>query len=210
MRNVIVPSKSVLLIFILFFLICGTTVRWEIRILIREGENRFFIDVRALAGLIRFRYEPKSQHERAAPVSEDGRGKHSTEKTHAPDEGVLGFIKRGREFYRKNLSYLVYFKDKIRIRDFFLTARIGTGDAAKTAILAASLYTLSCMLFSHLNNVYHAEKRCINVIPLFDRDAFELTAGCIITFRLGHIIIVEMKKFVERIKGGEEIARASD
>ena len=201
---------AVPVVFLLFFLVCVIPVLLEFKIIIHDGRSRVFFVISALGGLIHFRYKQNFKPGRTGLFSNVGRKDSPPGKKRIFDDGLFGFIKRSYESFRRNSHYLEYLKDRIRIKEFSLSAQIGTGDAANTAILAAGLYTLSCLIFCHIKNTYQAGKRNINVYPLFDKEMFKMEAACIIILRMGHIIIVGMQKITDKIKGGERIARASN
>ena len=124
--------------FPVIFLVCVIPVQLEFKIIIHDGRSRVFV-ISALGGLIHFRYS-KTLNRKNRPFLNVGR-KDSPPGKRIFDDGLFGFIKEVMNLPAK-FYYLEYLKDRIRIKEFSLSAQIGTGDAANTAILAAGLYTL--------------------------------------------------------------------
>jgi len=199
-----------LIVSILLILICLITVKLEIKITVREGINGSFLVIRTLSGSVHIEYRKELQLKNIRLYSIEKRKTYSLKKSHVLDKGLFELVKRRFRSFHDNNNYLKYIKDKIKVRDFSLVAQIGTGDAAHTALLTAGLYSLSSIILCHLKNIYNLENQSIIVVPVFDKEIFELEANCIIVFKLGHIIIVGIQKIAEKIKGGERIARASN
>jgi len=197
-------------ILIVLALISMVTVRIEISLRIENGLNESFLIISTLGGLVR----------RKLPIAlGKGAGLMSPSRTARPsDQGktavspleIIGLVKDGFIRGQQNARYFNSFKGKARVENFELMARLGTGDAAHTALLCGSLISLLHIALFYLQNNYHLGKKEIGVTPVFEGEVFQLYFNCIIAIKLRYIIIAGIKKTAEKIKGGEKVVRASN
>lgn len=200
----------ILAVLALFILVSMVTVHIEISVRVKNGRSRSFIVVRALGGLVRRKLAFAMKADAEHPLFLDIRKLSTHDETDISPQEIIDLIKKGLRAVQQNAKYLKHIKDKVRVEDFGVTARLGTGDAAHTALLCGSLLSLLHIALFHLQNKYYLEKKRVNVTPVFDREDFELHFDCIIALKLRYIIIAGMQKTAEKIKGGEKIVRASN
>ncbi len=201
---------AILAIVILLTLISTATVRIEIRLRIGNGRHESFLIVRTFGGLVRKKLPiamRKGSH-RLFPLSM-GKPSDQAGTTISPQE-VIGLVKDGFIRGQQNAQYFKSFKGKARVENFEVRARLGTGDAAHTALLCGSLISLLHVAIFYLQDKYHLGKKIVDVTPVFDREDFQLYFNCIIAIKLRYIIIAGMQKIAEKIKGGEKVVRASN
>nr|WP_243426280.1 DUF2953 domain-containing protein [Caldicoprobacter guelmensis] len=123
---------------------------------------------------------------------------------------IVNLLKEGLKALQQNAGYFKRIKNKVNVEDFEVTLRLGTADAAHTALLCGSLISLLYMVVAYLQNRYSLKGKRVDVVPVFDREDFELHLSCIIAVKLRDIIIAGMQKTAEKLKGGEKIVRASN
>lgn len=194
----------------LFILVSMITLYIEISIKIENGRSRSSVIIRTLGGLVRkkvaFAMKPKAAH----PLFLNIREPFAQEEAAISFQEIVSLIKEGLKVVEQNARYFKRIKDKVNVEDFAVTLRLGTGDAAHTALLCGSLISLLYMGVAYLQNRYSLKKKRVDVIPVFDREDFELHFNCIIAIKLRYIIIAGMQKTAEKVKGGEKIVRASN
>lgn len=108
-------------------------------------------------------------------------------------------VERNKLVYQTISSYIL---DKVEIKKISWTTKIGTDDAAITAIIFGFFWlvessVLSILLCNKNINDYH-----INVFPEFSQSIFEIDVFCIFKLKLVYIIIAGYKGVKVKIKGG--------
>lgn len=194
----------------LFILVSMVTLYIEISIEIENGRSRSFVVIRALGGLVRkkvaFAMKPKAAH----PFFLNMREPFAQEEAAISLQEIVNLLKEGLKALQQNAGYFKRIKNKVNVEDFEVTLRLGTADAAHTALLCGSLISLLYMVVAYLQNRYSLKGKRVDVVPVFDREDFELHLSCIIAVKLRDIIIAGMQKTAEKLKGGEKIVRASN
>ncbi|MCM8900864.1 DUF2953 domain-containing protein [Caldicoprobacter algeriensis] len=184
----------ILAVLILLVLISMVTVRIEIGLRIKNCGSGSFIIVQALGGLVRRKVslamKPDSKH----PFFLNMREPSVQDETAISPQEIISLVRKGLRIVQQNAQYFKTVKDKVKVEDFEVMARLGTGDAAHTALLCGSLLSLLHIALFHLQNKYYLEKKRVNVTPVFDREDFELNFNCIIALKLRYIIIAGMQK----------------
>ena len=108
-------------------------------------------------------------------------------------------IKKNKEFYQA-VSY--YILDKIEIKKINWSTRIGTDDAAITAIISGFFWFVESSILSILFRNKYINDYYINVFPEFRQSVFEIDVYCIFKLKLVYIIIAGYKGIKVKIKGG--------
>lgn len=186
-----------LTLLILFLL---TKTQMEVNVIIKNGKNFSFIIIRLLK-LFRIRLNLSIKQDENGIVSLSLRKTDSDmEKQTSIEQALEIMIKifRGLRTYKQPIDYM---KTKIKVSNFSIRTRVGTGNAAATALASGGFYTVFHLITLHLQNYYHLGKQKLKVIPYFNGPLFDLDFDCIINFKIGHIIITGMK-MIQKNKGG--------
>jgi hypothetical protein len=197
------------IIIILIIIISFTSLQMEFKFIIRDGNNWSFMVVRLLNGLIRVRFNLIIYPGQKKVFFLTRRKTHSTMKIRTSPKEVFQLFKKTTQFYRKNIDYIEYLKPKVKVKEFSLMSKIGIGDAAGTALLAACTLNILNIIICHLRNYYGLPEHRLTVIPLFEEQGFELKADCIIDIKIGYIMFIGIRKAIDKLKGGEKFGRAS-
>lgn len=102
-----------------------------------------------------------------------------------------------------------FVRKRFTLKEFEMNVRLGTADAASTAVLTGMLYSLAYNLLGLLDKLIQVKKPKVNVKPEFNDLTFQLTLYGIIKARLVHIIataiVFAYKLFKYKRKNKEEI-----
>jgi hypothetical protein len=88
------------------------------------------------------------------------------------------------KFLPKFVSKLKY----VNITEFELNGRIGTNDAATTALASGIFYTVSGWLQTFLNQIFTLKSFRLNYQPLYSKSEFFVSFFCIANVRIANII----------------------
>ena len=124
--------------------------------------------------------------------------KESNEKSKNSFEQALKYGKKMLSFYKSNAKHISFLKKKVKINDFNMLTRIGTGDAATTALCVGSINAFYPVLYRYLTEHYYFQKIKLNVFPYFRGPLFDLYLNCIINFKIGHIIIAALRILMKK------------
>lgn len=121
-------------------------------------------------------------------------------------------IKKRVEYFLKHYSNVVgYVLEKLRSRYFLWITELGIGDAAITGMISGFFWILKGELMTIVSNNIKCSKVILNVIPRFNEKIFKTTFHCIITIKMGYIIIAALKfGFIFLKKDGEVYGKSSD
>ena len=108
-------------------------------------------------------------------------------------------VKNNMAFYKAISSYML---DKIEIKKLNWTTRVGTNDAAITAIISGFFWFVETFVLSILFRKKSISDYCIDVLPEFNQSVFEIDVFCIFKLKLVYIIIAGYKGIKVKIKGG--------
>lgn len=201
---------AILAIVVLLILISVVTVRIEIRLRIGNGRHESSLMVRTLGGLVRKKIPIATRKGAYGLLPLSMGGLSDQEGTAISFQEIIGLVRDGFIKGQQNVQHFKSFKGKAQVENFEVRARLGTGDAAHTALLCGSLISLLHIALFYLQDKYHLGKKKVDVTPVFDREDFQLYFNCIIAIKLRYIIIARMQKIAEKIKGGEKVVRASN
>ncbi|HBQ63400.1 MAG TPA: hypothetical protein DD727_00430 [Clostridiales bacterium] len=90
----------------------------------------------------------------------------------------------------------------IRFRRFDIRLRIGTADAAWTALLTGAVRIILGSMGTWLTANFRVKDIILDVVPDFQKKVFEIQADCIVSTRIVHIILILTEIF--KIKGAIE------
>ena len=98
---------------------------------------------------------------------------------------------------------LDYWSEKLAIYNFSFIIKYGTNDAAFTALLYGTLWTILGPILAFLYNNLRFTTKDIIIIPYFDRETINIEFSCIIKFKFGDIINTGIMLFRRRIQRKE-------
>jgi hypothetical protein len=188
----------------LFFLLLSLVllflkVQIEIKVIIKNGRNFSFLIIRLLR-LIRLRLNLSVDRDGNRLFSLSIRKTDTDSEKKTTVEQAWNYIKKIVRFYSSNIEQINIMKKYININNFSIRTRIGTGDAATTALSIGGFYAFFSLLSRHFDEYYHLKKHDLDILPYFQGPLFDLDLDCIINFKIGHIITTGMKMLTKKIK----------
>lgn len=115
-------------------------------------------------------------------------------------EQLWDSIKDVFQYYGAHVEPFRYFKRKVKFNNFSVSSRIGTGDAATTAMTIGGCYAFFTTISRYLYRHYHLQKSKLDMQPYFSGPLFDLDLDCIMNFKFGHIIIAGLKLLTKKEK----------
>ncbi len=105
--------------------------------------------------------------------------------------------------YKKtNVKYEHYVREKLVFNSICWYTKIGTNDAAETAILAGAIWAIKTSIISFITRGYDFPDVSINVVPDYNVNTFETSINGIFSIKLCYIINANIKAILARIKDG--------
>ena len=194
--------------------ILASSLQMRIRYSLMGANNDFSIELKALFGLVRYRYAVPAVRLkglfRLMLLTEQG-------GTAVPDrDRAMTVTKETVERYfrlsRKMMAFTSGFTDwmkgtlsRVTCNELNWRTRIGLGDAPDTAIASGIAWGLKTTALAFLfRNVNLKTKPTIRVEPLFNRTLFSTELSCILKIRAVHAIIAGMLLLfrILKVKGG--------
>lgn len=183
----------------IFIVILFLKIQIEIKIIVKNSKNHSFMIIRMLKGLLRLRLN--------LSLAPGEKGFLTIRKTdsnieHKPSsDNTIKAIKRVLAFDKQYYSELNYLKSKIDMCNFSVINKVGTENAALTALITGSLYAIFSTMVFFLKQKFDLKNQKIVVLPFFQGLVFDLDLDCIFTFKMGHIIITGIKIIFKKLKG---------
>lgn len=109
--------------------------------------------------------------------------------------------KETQAFYRKYYPSIQYIHNRVTIEQIAWATEVGVEDAAVTAIATGVFWMIKSNLVALIYNSFTTDNIQLNVTPYYGGEKFSTTLDCIITLKLGHIIIAGFKIILSKIKG---------
>lgn len=103
---------------------------------------------------------------------------------------VLSVFGDFRRFVRKRVS----------LSNFDMTVKVGTANAASTAVCTGHLWSLSYNILSLIDKIVYVDNPKVDIVPMFNEATFSVSVKGIIKTRIAHIIaaaIVFAYKFLK-------------
>lgn len=184
----------------------------------RVKENdRLYIQLHALYGIIRLRYEVPAIKfkglDKGLKVQTKGLDEKSSEHLNETKE-IINWEKI-QEAYRKFKiflsqvdNYAAWMKStlsRFKISQMVWITRIGAGDAPETALLTGVLWSVKSTLLGYLlRHVRLQTEPEIQVQPQYNRTLFTTEVTCIAKIRLGYAMVAGLMLLVRtmKVKGG--------
>jgi len=189
--------KIILLILLINLLLLFIRIQIEINLIIKNGKYLSYIVLHFLYLFrihINLYINPKNKRLISLSLDKKSKNKENTVSI----EQIINYFKKTSNLYRNNIKQISFIKSKIKIKDLYLLTRIGTGDAATTALSVGSIYTFFSLLHRYLYENYCLQNLKLEVFPNFRGSMFDLKLNCIINFKIGHIIITSLKMLMNK------------
>lgn len=181
----------------------------DIKIRVQNKKNNIFLIIRLFKGLIRIRFNLSLEALEKGALHLIIRKTDSDFEHSLKLEEIFDMFKRSRIKYTKFSGHLKYLASKINIQNLNVDMKFGLRDAAQTALVYGSTITILSSIKAYLLNKFGLKNFSIKLIPYFNDTKLDLTLGCIINIRLGHIIITGIRMLLHSIKGGDIDGRTS-
>ncbi|MEW9500677.1 DUF2953 domain-containing protein [Jeotgalibacillus marinus] len=171
-------------------------------LLIKTGnDDRIEFTIKLLHGLFSKKVSiPFMKREGLSLKYEEQQSNKKEEKTFTPNDlqhmknnydQFLNSVKNGKEHIRRIVK-------KSSVDRLTTDIRFGVGQADHTATLTALLWTVHGLIRTFLERtVTIACKPVHNVVPLYGQVVFKMTASCIVSIPLGHLMIIGIRLWIE-------------
>ena len=171
----------------------------EINIIIKNGRNFSFLIIRMLK-FFRIRMNLSIRQGETGRIALSLRKTDSDTEKAASLDYVLDIMARMAQLRKKYKQQFAYLKSKVKVNNFSVRTRIGTGDAATTALASGGSFAAFSLITLHLQKYYHLDRQKLQVVPYFQGPLFDLDLDCIIYFKIGHIMITGFKMLKQRFQ----------
>lgn len=168
----------------------------------RQGVNdNFVLSFLALKGLIKYKYEiPKIDVNKKGVKFKRLKERGKKEKDTSKKKGKMGYrylIKKIETFrnFQKKYNVLLekvykYLRCRIKIRKIDINVVVGTDNAHHTAVLVGICWSAAGLLLSYIQNKLNLMEKTVNIKPDYMGKKFKVDLFCILSVRIGHIIVV--------------------
>lgn len=197
------------IILILTVILITLKINFVIEYAGESKEDKVVLTVFVLKGIIKKKFEIPLDEKEGFKLRKIKKKEKPEKDERKKKEGlniteVKGKIEKAICNYKNNRllikNIICYLKKKLIFKEVKLTANIGTGDAACTAMLYALAWTVAGIGFSYIYNNFKVEKHYINIKENFMEKIFNIDLYCIFTVKLVHIIIVALKSIIQMKK----------
>jgi len=116
------------------------------------------------------------------------------------------------EVYKVYNNTINYIRKKLLFEKLNWDTKIGTGDAAETAIITGLFWAVKSSILSVFNSKLRLNDIGVNITPVYETAQLKTRLDCIISLKVGYIIIACIKFVFIKIKleVGEKIEHASN
>ncbi len=115
---------------------------------------------------------------------------------------IKKIIDNYKKIYTKYEPYIKKVREKLILNNISWYTKIGTGDAAETAVMVGAIWAIKTSVIFLISKNYDIPKVLIDVVPGYDANIFETTIDCIFNIKLGYIINANIKVLLAKIKDG--------
>ncbi|GAB6087816.1 DUF2953 domain-containing protein [Alkaliphilus crotonatoxidans] len=197
----------------LLVIIVFSNLKIEIIALKEDQREELAFVVYALHDLVKYRFElpfvellqNKSVFNSLNINSDIKLGQQQVVQGQKKDDVTYGELKKlyhnGSRLYKKYRTSIGYIHRHIVVKKIHWSTVVGLNDAAVTAILTGILWMIKSNILSLLNQKYATNDMKINVAPYYGGYLFQTSLNCIITLKVGHIIIAGFKMIIKKLKG---------
>jgi hypothetical protein len=199
------------------FVLASSTVSFQVYYSRVKDNDRFYIFIKGIFGLVRYRYEVplikfkglqkgilvKEEH-----VNESGDRLIAEDSQQIDKEKVLNYYRKAKEMLQYTFQMKDWFLDtltKVTCTELTWSTRIGLGDAPETAITTGIIWTLKSSALTYLfQHIKRCTKPRIQVIPHYAQAHFSTEVSCIAKIRLGHAMLAGLLLAIRilKVKGG--------
>lgn len=107
-----------------------------------------------------------------------------------------------KKIYIKYEPYIKKIKEKSILNNISWHTKVGTNDAAETAIITGVVWAIKAFVILFITESYNFSNILINVVPNYNINTFETTIDCIFNIKLGYIINANIRVLLAQIKDG--------
>ena len=182
--------------------ILASSLQMRIRYSLFGANNDFSVELKALFGLVRYRYAVpairlKGLFRLLMLTEQDGTAMSDREREKTvTKEKVERFFRLSRKMMASTYGFNAWMKAalfRVTCNELYWRTRIGLGDAPDTAIASGIAWGVKTTALAYLfRNVNLKTKPSIRVEPQFNRTLFSTELSCILKIRAVHAIIAGM------------------
>jgi len=182
------------------------SLRVHSKIILHDGKNRSYVVFCMLKGFLNTRYSLSLKQGPDNPfwlVKTD-----STNHDRITVQEMIDSVQNATVLYSHHARIIKYLSAKSSLHKFSVVMRIGTGEAASTALTSALAYNLLLYCNRYVKRKKPFANISTEVIPDFKDCHFDLRADCIFSLKIGYIILTLFILAIARLKGDEKSATA--
>ncbi len=195
---------SIVLIAILL-LVSLSSIKIKIKLLKDNSCEEIIFHFYALYGLIKYRMEipfveimNKSNSVAATEINSDIEiTNKETVKQHKNREfswrELETIYNKANLMYKRYRMGIRYINKRLVMEDISWTTEVGVSDAAATAITTGVFWAVKSNIVALLIKKMSLKSYHVNVLPYYGADKFNTSLDCIITLKIGYIIIAGLK-----------------
>jgi hypothetical protein len=111
----------------------------------------------------------------------------------------------------RNFYHIIrHFLSKIKVENISWHSAIGLGEASASAIAAGSLWGVKGVVLQLINTFFILKGNpAVSVIPVFQGMHSETRFSCMVSFKIGHAIVV-MLKIMKAWRGSKNSSRVNN
>ncbi|WP_168198280.1 DUF2953 domain-containing protein [Crassaminicella thermophila] len=192
-------------VFVFFCILFFTTITIQIKILKDKTNDKIILSFKTLFGILKYKIEipfvDLNVKKNGIPFLKlDAKIKNNEDDNLVKeDESIITFKEMQRiqiklkHFWELYFHIVNYLRKKIKIDYLLWITEFGIEDAAVTAILSGVFWMIKGNLMVIIKNNVKCNKIILNVVPQFGKQIFKTTLNCIISIKIGYIIIAAIK-----------------
>lgn len=191
-------------------LILFSSIKIKVKVLKDGSCEEIVLHVYALYGVIKYRIEipfveifNKAHSIAATEINSDIEvsNKEAIKDQKRKDfswEEIESIYNRMRDMYRKYKIGVQYINEKLVMDEISWNTEVGVYDAAATAITTGVFWAVKANIIALLINKMDLKNYYVNVYPLYGADKLNTSLDCIITLKVGYIIIAGFKILINK------------
>lgn len=182
-----------------------------------EDNDRFYVYIRGLYGLVRYKLEvpiikfrslSKGIAFKAEQVNEMQDNLIGESMGNIDREKILRYYDKFKRVLQATFDMKQWAKDTMAhmcCTDLKWVTKVGVGDAPETAITTGLVWTVKSSILAYMFQFMHRDVRPeLRVIPMYNQTFFSTEISCIAQIRLGQAIFAGLHLLVRimKVKGG--------
>lgn len=187
--------------FIIFSILLFVSITIQIKILKDNTNDKIVIKFKTLFNLLKYKIEipfiDLDMKSNGIPFlkldTEVNNNEDKEEKSIITYKEMQKIQAKLKRFFQLYFHVLEYLRKNIKINYLLWITKFGTEDAATTAILSGFFWMIKGNLMAIIKNNMQCNEINLNVIPRFDEQIFKTMINCIISIKIGYIIIATIK-----------------